>query len=289
MDNMKWDEIGGLATVKQELREAVEFSVQHPEKSLEFGLYPVHGVFLYGPPGNGKTVLAKAVASECDVNLIHVSGFELLGMQFDGEVESNVRALFDRTRAAAPCVMVLDNFDAISHAAKRDLLLNHILAEMLRTTTAKAKVFIIGVTNRPERIDPALLRPGRLEHHIYLPLPDNASRLSILKTSLKMSPVSPDVDFGVLASLMQGFSGSDIVEICQRAAKIAIRESIEADVIKARESEERGDAGNVDAVEEEALFITRRHFEEILKFARPSVSDKDIRCYEDFANTWQLK
>jgi len=168
-----------------------------------------------------------------------------------------------------------------------DRVLNQILTEM-DGMNAKKNVFIIGATNRPDQIDPALLRPGRLDQLIYIPLPDDASRVSILKAALKKSPIAPEVDINFLAKSTHGFSGADLTEICQRAAKLAIRESIEADVRRAREKRERGE-GDMEEDEEEDPVpqITREHFEEAMKYARRSVSDQDIRRYEMFSQNLQ--
>ena len=169
-----------------------------------------------------------------------------------GESEANVRDVFDKARAAAPCVMFFDELDSIAKArggsgasgdggGAGDRVLNQILTEM-DGMNAKKNVFIIGATNRPDQIDSALLRPGRLDQLIYIPLPDEVSRLSILKACLKKSPVAPEVDLSFLAKNTHGFSGADLTEICQRAAKLAIRASIDADIQAAREKREREEA-----------------------------------------------
>ena len=217
-----------------------------------------------------------------------------------GESEANVRDVFDKARAAAPCVMFFDELDSIAKArgsssgdagGAGDRVLNQILTEM-DGMNSKKNVFIIGATNRPDQIDSALLRPGRLDQLIYIPLPDEASRLSILKATLKKSPLAPDVDLNFLAQKTHGFSGADLTEICQRAAKLAIRASIDADIRRAREKakNEDGDAKMEEDAEEEedpVPEITREHFEEAMKFARRSVSDQDIRRYEMFAQNLQ--
>ena len=213
-----------------------------------------------------------------------------------GESEANVRDVFDKARAAAPCVMFFDELDSIAKArggssgdagGAGDRVLNQILTEM-DGMNAKKNVFIIGATNRPDQIDPALLRPGRLDQLIYIPLPDEKSRLSILNAALRKSPVAHDVDLAFLARNTHGFSGADLTEICQRAAKLAIRESIEADIRKARERKEKEEATEDAKMEEDdeedpVSVITREHFEEAMKYARRSVSDGDIRRYEMFA------
>jgi len=294
-----WDDIGGLEKVKQELQETVQYPVEHPEKFLKYGMSPSKGVLFYGPPGTGKTMLAKAIANECQANFISIKGPELLTMWF-GESEANVRDVFDKARAAAPCVMFFDELDSIAKArggssgdagGAGDRVLNQILTEM-DGMNAKKNVFIIGATNRPDQIDSALLRPGRLDQLIYIPLPDDASRLSILQAAMRKSPVSKDVDLNYLSKMTHGFSGADLTEVCQRAAKLAIRESIDSDIRRAREKKEKEDAGadqmEEDAEEEDPVpEITVAHFEEAMKYARRSVSDQDIRRYEMFAQNLQ--
>lgn len=192
-------------------------------------------------------------------------GPELLTMWF-GESEANVRDVFDKARAAAPCVMFFDELDSIAKArggssgdagGAGDRVLNQILTEM-DGMNAKKNVFIIGATNRPDQIDPALLRPGRLDQLIYIPLPDEPSRLSILTAALRKSPVSKGVDLSYLAKSTHGFSGADLTEICQRAAKLAIRESIDADIRRARERKEDGkmDEDEEDPVPEITMYVS---------------------------------
>jgi len=288
--NVTWDDIGGLENVKRELRETVQYPVEHPEKYQKFGMQPSKGVLFYGPPGCGKTLLAKAIANECQANFISIKGPELLTMWF-GESEANVREIFDKARAAAPCVLFFDELDSIAKArgsslgdagGAADRVINQILTEM-DGMQAKKNVFIIGATNRPDIIDTAILRPGRLDQLIYIPLPDDKSRVSILKAVLKKSPLAKDVDLEYLAKKTPGFSGADLTEICQRACKLAIRESIEKEIDFQKSKMETGkeDSETPDFVPE----ITRAHFTEAMKFARRSVSDNDIRKYEMFAQT----
>ncbi|GMP98831.1 hypothetical protein CsSME_00046562 [Camellia sinensis var. sinensis] len=265
--NVSWEDIGGLENVKRELQEVirvpelglsyifllylfclvnfclfmlfssletVQYPVEHPEKFEKFGMSPSKGVLFYGPPGCGKTLLAKAIANECQANFISVKGPELLTMWF-GESEANVREIFDKARQSAPCVLFFDELDSIATqrgssvgdaGGAADRVLNQLLTEM-DGMSAKKTVFIIGATNRPDIIDPALLRPGRLDQLIYIPLPDEDSRYQIFKSCLRKSPISKDVDLRALAKYTKGFSGADITEICQRACKYAIRENIE--------------------------------------------------------------
>ncbi|KAL1449108.1 hypothetical protein WDU94_000341 [Cyamophila willieti] len=295
--NITWEDIGGLQNVKRELQELVQYPVEHPDKFLKFGMQPSRGVLFYGPPGCGKTLLAKAIANECQANFISVKGPELLTMWF-GESEANVRDIFDKARAAAPCVLFFDELDSIAKSrggsvgdggGAADRVINQILTEM-DGMGAKKNVFIIGATNRPDIIDPAILRPGRLDQLIYIPLPDEKSREAIFKSNLRKSPVAPDVDLNYIAKVTNGFSGADLTEICQRAVKLAIRQSIESEIRREREKLANPPAAGAMDVEDEedpVPEITRAHFEEAMRFARRSVNDADIRKYEMFAQTLQ--
>ncbi|KAL9950207.1 hypothetical protein ACROYT_G042679 [Oculina patagonica] len=289
-----WDDIGGLESVKRELQELVQYPVEHPDKFLKFGMTPSKGVLFYGPPGCGKTLLAKAIANECQANFISIKGPELLTMWF-GESEANVRDVFDKARSAAPCVLFFDELDSIAKArggnvgdggGAADRVINQVLTEM-DGMNVKKNVFIIGATNRPDIIDPAILRPGRLDQLIYIPLPDEPSRVSILKACLRKSPISKDVDLGYVAKVTHGFSGADLTEICQRACKLAIRESIEKEIQKERERADNPDLDMEVEDEDPVPEIRRDHFEDAMRFARRSVSDNDIRKYEMFAQTLQ--
>jgi len=293
--NITWDDIGGLESVKRELQELVQYPVEHPEKFLKFGMTPSKGVLFYGPPGCGKTLLAKAIANECQANFISIKGPELLTMWF-GESEANVRDVFDKARMAAPCVLFFDELDSIAKSrgggsggdggGASDRVINQILTEM-DGMGAKKNVFIIGATNRPDIIDSAILRPGRLDQLIYIPLPDEPSRQSILKANLRKTPMSKEVNLDYLAKVTHGFSGADLTEISQRACKLAIRESIEKDIQREKERESNPNS-DIDMDEEDPVpEIRRDHFEEAMRFARRSVSDNDIRKYEMFAQTLQ--
>merc|ERR1739846_79198 len=164
--NITWNDIGGLENVKKELQELVQYPVEHPEKFLQFGMQPSRGVLFYGPPGCGKTLLAKAIANECQANFISVKGPELLTMWF-GESEANVREIFDKARSAAPCVLFFDELDSIARSrggssgdagGAGDRVMNQLLTEMDGINASK-QIFVVGATNRPDIIDPAIKRP----------------------------------------------------------------------------------------------------------------------------------
>uniref|UniRef100_A0A7N6B325 vesicle-fusing ATPase n=1 Tax=Anabas testudineus TaxID=64144 RepID=A0A7N6B325_ANATE len=290
---VNWEDIGGLDEVKRELQELVQYPVEYPDKFLKFGMTPSRGVLFYGPPGCGKTLLAKAIANECQANFVSIKGPEMLTMWF-GESEANVRDVFDKARQAAPCILFFDELDSIAKSrgggagdagGAADRVINQILTEM-DGMSDKKNVFIIGATNRPDIIDPAILRPGRLDQLIYIPLPDKPSRTAILNANLRKSPVARDVDLEYLSSITDGFSGADLTEICQRACKLAIREAIEAEIKAERQRQNRPGVPmdeDFDPVPE----IRKDHFEDAMRFARRSVSDNDIRKYEMFAQTLQ--
>ncbi|KAK2196148.1 bifunctional P-loop containing nucleoside triphosphate hydrolase/AAA ATPase [Babesia duncani] len=278
-----WDDVGGLEDVKRELIETVQYPVEHPEKYRKFGQQCSNGVLFYGPPGCGKTLLAKAIAHECKANFISIKGPELLTMWF-GESEANVRELFDKAKAAAPCILFFDEIDSIAKtrgsggassggSEAADRVINQILTE-IDGVNVKKPIFIIAATNRPDILDPAITRPGRLDQLIYISLPDLKSRESIFRAALKNSPLAPDVNIRKMAEQLEGFSGADIAEICHRAAREAIRESIDHEIKRGRPLKK----GEVDPVPH----ITREHFRVALQNARKSVKKEDIQRYEAF-------
>jgi len=289
--DVSWDDIGGLEDVKKNLQEMILYPIEHPDKFHKFGMQPSKGVLFYGPPGCGKTLLAKAVAHECSSNFISIKGPELLTMWF-GESEANVREVFDKARGASPCVLFFDELDSVGVArggsqgdagGAGDRVLNQLLTEM-DGVGAKKNLFFIGATNRPDILDEALIRPGRLDQLIYIPLPDKPSRVSVLKAVLRKSPTHPNINFEFLGDLTDGFTGADITELCQRATKAAIRESIEADEQRKALLKENpdGDQAMAEAMEDPVPVITRKHFEEALAAARKSVSAYDLDKFEQF-------
>ena len=274
--NITWDSIGGLVETKRELKEMVQYPIDHADEFKKFGMSPSRGVLFYGPPGCGKTLLAKAIANECNANFISIKGPELLTMWF-GESEANVRNVFNKARQAAPCVLFFDELDSIANKRGQssgdaggagDRVMNQLLTEM-DGMNAKKDIFIIGATNRPDIIDPALMRPGRLDQLIYIPIPDLEARYEILKSCLSKTPISDQIDLKFLAKYLNKYSGADINEICQRAIKYAIRETVEIKITS--------------KVENPVPKLLPRHFELAVDGSRRSVSDSDIMRYEGFA------
>ena len=287
--DISWQDIGGLEETKRELQEMVRYPIEHRGLFEKFGMQASRGVLFYGPPGCGKTLMAKAIANECGANFISVKGPELLNMWFGGS-EANVRDLFDKARAASPCILFFDEMDSIARARgsgggsseTSDRVINQILSEIDGMGSGKT-LFIIGATNRPDILDPGIMRPGRLDQLIYIPLPDRESRVSIFKANLRKSPIADDISFEQLADVTEGFSGADITEICQRAAKNAIRESITAEIERQKRVED-GELSQeeADALPDQVPAITRAHFEESMSKARRSVGPEIVQQYDEF-------
>eukprot|EP00535_Pseudo-nitzschia_heimii_P006726 CAMPEP_0197183468 /NCGR_PEP_ID=MMETSP1423-20130617/7832_1 /TAXON_ID=476441 /ORGANISM="Pseudo-nitzschia heimii, Strain UNC1101" /LENGTH=920 /DNA_ID=CAMNT_0042634051 /DNA_START=140 /DNA_END=2902 /DNA_ORIENTATION=- len=300
--DVKWEDVGGLEDVKRELHETVQYPVEHADKYIKFGMSPSKGVLFYGPPGCGKTLLAKAIANEAGANFISIKGPELLTQWF-GESEANVRELFDKARAASPCILMFDEMDSIAKtrgsggggsSEAGDRVINQILTE-IDGVGARKNVFVIGATNRPDILDPAVIRPGRLDQLIYIPLPDFKSRLAIFQASLRKAPLDPEVDMEVLARSTHGFSGADISEVCTTASKLAIREAIlsaeerkkEAEEVDQDEESSSGSSKETTKAVGEQMLITKRHFNFAMSRARRSVTEKDLVLFEEFAEKQQ--
>lgn len=286
---VSWEDVGGLEDVKQELFETIQYPIEHADKFKKFGLEPSKGVLFYGPPGCGKTLLAKAIANECGANFISIKGPELLTMWF-GESEANVRDLFEKARASAPCILFFDELDSIAKARGSgfgggsdagDRVINQILTEIDGIGTKKS-VFVIGATNRPDILDSAITRPGRLDQLIYIPLPDRPSRVSIFKSNLRKSPLAPDVDIDDMAERCEGFSGADITEVCQRAARNAIRELVTKLNEQKSKLQQWKSPNPMGPLDDPVPCITKDHFEEALSRARRSVSESELRRYEEY-------
>jgi len=262
---VRWSDIGGLEDVKQQLREAVEWPLKHPEFFREMGIDPPKGVLLYGPPGCGKTLLAKAVATESEANFIAVKGPEVLS-KWVGESERAIREIFRKARQAAPCVIFFDEIDALapmrglgySDSGVTERVVSQLLTEMDGLEKLEG-VVVIGATNRPDILDPALLRPGRFDRLVYVPPPDRAARLEILKVHTRRMPLAEDVDLERIADATEGYTGSDLALLVREAGMLAMRENVSAEK------------------------VYMRHFEEAMKKVRPSLTPEMIKFYESWA------
>jgi CDC48 subfamily AAA family ATPase len=227
--NVKWEDIGGLDSIKQELKEAVELPLKHPEVFEEVGIRPMKGVLLYGPPGTGKTMLAKAVANESEANFIAINGPEVLS-KWVGESEKAVREIFRKARLSAPCIILIDELDAIAHARGSgdegnkvtERIVNTLLTEMDGMRGLKG-VFVIGATNRPDILDPALLRAGRFDRSIEIPLPDERSRREIIRIHTKGMALAKDIEVEKIVKSTEGYNGADIENLVREAGMNAIR------------------------------------------------------------------
>lgn len=229
--NVKWDDVGGLADVKRQLREAVEWPLKYPDLFRKMGVRPPKGVLLCGPTGCGKTLLAKAAATETEVNFISVKGPALIS-KYVGESERAVRDIFRKARQASPCILFFDEIDAVVPArgsgdssGVTDRVIGQFLTE-LDGIEELTDVLILGATNRRDIIDPAILRPGRFDLIVTIPLPDREGRRDVFTIGLKDKPVAPEVSVDDLAAKTGGFSGAEIRSACDRAALAAIRAAV---------------------------------------------------------------
>ncbi|KAJ2630455.1 Ribosome biogenesis ATPase rix7 [Coemansia sp. RSA 1290] len=269
-----WDDIGALAKVREELRMAVVEPIRNPAIFAQVGITAPAGVLLWGPPGNGKTLLAKAIASESHTNFISVKGGELMS-KYVGDSERAVRQVFARARASSPCVIFFDELDALcsrrggeqSEASAR--VVNTLLTEV-DGMEARKRVYVIAATNRPDIIDPAMLRPGRLDKLLYVDLPSSPERAEILRTLSKKTPLGPDVDLREIACdrRCEGFSGADLSGLVRSASEAALRSVLFGADATAAPSERP------------AIVVSRAHFDMALQRTTPSVSASDMKRYE---------
>ncbi|MGM0397542.1 MAG: CDC48 family AAA ATPase [Halobacteriota archaeon] len=276
-----YDDVGGLQDVKAELVRAVEWPLSFPRSFERLHADPPKGLLLYGPPGTGKTLLAKAVANESQVNFISVKGPELLD-KYVGESERAVREVFHRARQAAPTIVFFDEVDALapergsssdSHVTER--VVSQLLTE-LDGIESLANVVVIGATNRPDIIDPALLRSGRLEKRVFVPAPDDEARHAIFEIHTRGMPLDDDVDVQHLAAATDGYVGSDIESVCREASMLALDEFIR----------ELGPDVQPSAIDERAdeLVVTKAHFETALDVVSPSLQSDQKEFYERLAD-----
>ncbi|HDN62994.1 AAA family ATPase [Candidatus Bathyarchaeota archaeon] len=259
-----WDDIGGLEEVKQELREAVEWPLKRPEIFRRMGIKPPKGILLFGPPGCGKTMLARAVATESSANFISIKGPEVFS-KWVGESEKAIREVFRKGRMAAPAIIFFDEIDSLvpkrglgfSDSGVSERVISQLLTEMDGIETLE-NVVVIAATNRPDIIDPAILRPGRFDRLIYVPEPDEKARLEIFKIYTKNMPLAEDVDLAELAKRTKHYSGADIEAVCREAAFFALRRDINASK------------------------ITKEDFENALKKVPPSITPDMENWYKSF-------
>jgi len=275
--NVHWDDIGGLEDVKQKLKEAVEWPLKYADIFHKMDAKPPKGILLYGPPGTGKTLLAKAVATESEANFISVKGPEFLS-KWVGESERAVRETFRKARQAAPCVIFFDEIDAIapargsigdSHVTER--VISQILTELDGLEELR-DVTVIAATNRPDIIDPALLRPGRFDRLIYIPPPDKEARKEIFRIHTRKKPLAKDVNIEELAEKTEGYTGADIAAICNEAVMAAIREYI--------------NEGKFDKEKLKNIKIKKKHFEEALKVVKP-LAKEELQRYVSIAEKFE--
>ncbi|MFC4552161.1 MULTISPECIES: CDC48 family AAA ATPase [Halorussus] len=285
--DVTYDDVGGLDPVKRELVRAVEWPLRYPQLFDKLRTEAPRGVLLYGPPGTGKTLLARAVANASGVNFISVKGPELLD-KFVGESERGVREVFQRARQSAPTIIFFDEIDAIAlerggsfDSRVTERVVSQLLTE-LDGIEALNDVFVMGATNRPDVIDPALLRPGRLEKNIYVPIPDVDARRAIFAVHTRGVPAADDVDLDALAEETEGYTGGDIEAIVREASMLAMDEVVLA----------LGGDGEVDETPDEAeideaatgLTVSHEHFRAALEKVKPSVTDDRREFYEEMVN-----
>jgi transitional endoplasmic reticulum ATPase len=272
--NVKWEDVGGLEEPKQELMETVEWPLRYGALYKHMNATPPKGILLYGPPGTGKTLLAKAVATESQANFISVKGPEFLS-KWVGESEKAVRETFRKARQAAPCVIFLDEIDAIAPVRGRshdsgvtERVISQILTEM-DGLEALHNVIVIAATNRPDIIDPALLRPGRFDRLVFIPPPDLEARKEILKIHTKGKPLDKDVDLDKLAGKMENFTGAEIAAVCNEAVMLAIRDYVL-------------EGGDLEESKVKKVKVGAKYFEKAMENVEP-MSEAAIKKYEKVA------
>ena len=273
--DVTWDSVGGLEDTKERLRETIQWPLDYPDVFEAMDVDAAKGVLLYGPPGTGKTLMAKAVANEAQSNFISIKGPELLN-KYVGESEKGVREVFEKARSNAPTVVFFDEIDSIAgergarmgDSGVGERVVSQLLTE-LDGLEELEDVVVVATTNRPDLIDPALLRPGRLDRHVHVPVPDRDARRAIFAVHTRSKPMADDVDLDELADRTDGYVGADIEAVCREASMSATREFINS--VSAEDA-----AKSVDNVR-----VTREHFEEALDEVGPSVDEETREQYEE--------
>lgn len=262
--NTRWEDVGGVEEVKRDLKEAIEWPLKHPQSFVRMGIKPPKGILLYGPPGTGKTLLAKAIATESEANFIQVNGPELQKEGIVGKETERLRKMFKRAKQVAPCILFFDELDSFARrrgtggsasSDSNESLLNTLLTEIDGLEELK-QIVVIGATNRPDTLDPALMRPGRFDRMVLVHVPNVEGRLQILKIHTKKMPLSKDIVLNSLANKIEGYTGADIESLVREAAMLALRENKDADIVELK------------------------HFEEAMRKVPPSVSKEYAARYK---------
>jgi transitional endoplasmic reticulum ATPase len=265
---LRFDDIAGLEDVKEQIRIKMIYPFTHPEKARRYRVRTGGGILLYGPPGTGKTMIAKAVAGELEATFFAIAPSEVLN-KWVGESEKNIRKLFDAARACGRAVVFIDEVEALVPRRRESeaggvmqRVVPQILAELDGFDTRSDRTLLfLGATNEPWNIDPAMLRPGRLDEKVYVGLPDRPARRKILELNLKDIPLAPDVDLDALAERLKGYSGADVAYLCRKVSEQTFLESV-------RESSERP--------------VAAADFERVLATLRPSVAAADLERFRRF-------
>jgi transitional endoplasmic reticulum ATPase len=268
LPKITWEDVGGLVDAQQQVEESVEWPLTDRGKFERMGIEPPKGVLLYGPPGTGKTLMAKAVANESEANFISVRGPQLLS-KWVGESEKAIRQTFRKARQVSPCIIFFDELDALAPSRGQDVgnnvserVVNQLLTE-LDGLEEMGDVMVIGATNRPDMIDPALIRSGRFDRLVMIGEPDEEGREEILKIHTRDSPLAPDVSLREIAEITDGYVGSDLESIAREAAIEALRED--------------GDATEIEM----------RHFRKAMESVRPTITDDLMDYYEQMEDRFK--
>ncbi|MDO9288340.1 MAG: AAA family ATPase, partial [Thermodesulfovibrionales bacterium] len=295
--DVKWDDVGGLENIKRELIEAIEWPLKYSELFKKANTQPPKGILLYGPPGTGKTLLAKAVASQTGVNFISVKGPSLIS-KYIGESERGIREVFKKAKQASPTILFFDEIDSLvpkRSAAGDSQVIERVISQFLTEMDGVEElkgVVVLAATNRLDLIDPAILRSGRFDLLLELPMPDQTTREEIFRIHTKNKPLADDVDLKELAKETEDWAGSDIEFICKRASILAIREFLSqstehpglaprsgagrTQIIPPHPPLVKGGWGDLSS----DLKISRRHFEGAIKLGKEQlkgISKKDVR------------
>ncbi|XP_011303860.1 spermatogenesis-associated protein 5 [Fopius arisanus] len=268
ISNVKWSDIGGQKDLKLKLQQAVEWPLKHPEAFERLGITPPRGLLMFGPPGCSKTMVARALATESKLNFINIKGPELFS-KWVGESERAVREVFRKARQVAPSIVFIDEIDALGNerssgaSSPGNQVQERVLAQLLTEldgVTALGNVTLVAATNRPDRIDKALLRPGRLDRMVYVPLPDYETRLEIFKIKCRQMPIDEDVNIPDLVDLTEGYSGAEVQAICHEAAFKALEDDLNASS------------------------LSKEHFKAALASVKPRTPRALVEMYEEYVN-----